>query len=50
MLGEEIYTENLSLTDSYHQINLDKNIPNGIYVVELSTLENNYSKQIIISK
>ncbi|MBC8045964.1 MAG: T9SS type A sorting domain-containing protein, partial [Fimbriimonadaceae bacterium] len=49
MLGEEIYSEHINTSQSTHQINLNKNITSGIYLVELKTDDKIYSQQIIIS-
>ncbi|MBC8045966.1 MAG: T9SS type A sorting domain-containing protein [Fimbriimonadaceae bacterium] len=50
MLGSAIYSEQINSSELNHQINLDKNIAEGIYVVEVSTADKIFAQQIIISK
>ncbi|MBC8045965.1 MAG: T9SS type A sorting domain-containing protein [Fimbriimonadaceae bacterium] len=51
MLGEEIYSENISLNfETDHHINLNKNIAAGMYIIEISTADEIFTRQIIISK
>ncbi|MBC8048504.1 MAG: fibronectin type III domain-containing protein, partial [Fimbriimonadaceae bacterium] len=50
MLCEIIYNEQINTAELNHQVQLNKNIANGIYVVELKTHDKIYSQQIIVSQ
>ncbi|MFN0276132.1 MAG: T9SS type A sorting domain-containing protein, partial [Chitinophagales bacterium] len=49
LLGEEVFHQQITASDEHH-IQLDKNIANGMYVIEVASGEKMVTQQIIVSK
>ncbi|MFN0276133.1 MAG: T9SS type A sorting domain-containing protein [Chitinophagales bacterium] len=49
LLGEEVYHQQIITSGEYH-IQLDKNIVNGMYVIEVASGGKTFSQQIIVSR